>query len=248
MTPHAQACRWIGEADSIVVLTGAGISAESGVPTFRGEGGLWRKYRAEDLATPEAFARDPNLVWEWYRYRQRVIGKAEPNAAHDALVRLERSAPRFLLITQNVDGLHRRAGSKQIVEIHGNIFRARCEADGESCELTGEEEETIPKSRSGGMMRPDVVWFGEMLPAGAIGDAHRASEGASLFLSIGTSAVVYPAASFPLVAKERGARLIEINPEETPLTPHADIAFQGKAAEILPGLVDSAFGDTRRDR
>ncbi|MFH1279373.1 MAG: NAD-dependent deacylase [Candidatus Eisenbacteria bacterium] len=242
MEDHANlAARWLAGAGSIVALTGAGVSAESGIPTFRGEGGLWRTYRAEDLATPSAFARDPILVWEWYRYRQGICAAAAPNAAHAALARIEERAPGFTLITQNVDGLHRRAGSRNLVEVHGDIFRARCTVCGANRELTGAEEETIPACPGGHTMRPDIVWFGETLPENAIAKAHRASASADLFLVIGTSAIVYPAASFPLIAKDRGARLVEVNPEETPLTPLADLSFRGKAAEILPLLVDRAF-------
>jgi len=240
----ARAACWIGEARSIAVLTGAGVSAESGVPTFRGEDGLWRKYRAEDLATPDAYARDPELVWEWYRYRQKIIARAEPNGAHLALASLETLVPSFTLITQNVDGLHRRAGSRNVVEVHGNIFRARSPRDGEVRWLTGEEEEN-PLSLAGDPMRPDVVWFGEMLPAGAIREAEEASRAADLFLVVGTSALVYPAASFPILAKESGAKLIEVNLERTPLSSVADLSLLGKAAEIVPMLVDHAFPSER---
>lgn len=238
---HASlAARWIGEARRVAVLTGAGVSAESGVPTFRGEGGLWRTFRAEDLATPEAYARDPNLVWEWYRYRQGICAGARPNAAHDALVRLEAKAAEFTLITQNVDGLHRRAGSKNIVELHGDIFRARCPECGAKKYVDHDDPETIPSCLCGGPMRPDIVWFGEMLPTGAIDKAALASGKADLFLVVGTSAIVYPAASFPLIAKENGARIVEVNPDETPLTPHVDLSLRGAAAETLPGIVDLA--------
>ena len=234
----SDAALWIGEAAEIAVLTGAGVSAESGVPTFRGTDGLWRKYRAEELATPEAFARDPDLVWEWYRYRQKIIAAAEPNGAHHALAELERRTERFTLITQNVDGLHLRAGSQCVVELHGNIFRARSPEDGEIRTLTGAEEETIPLSSKGNRMRPDIVWFGEALPMKAIEAAHGASESADLFLVVGTSAIVHPAASFPLLARESGAKLIEVNPEETPLTPAVNLSLRGKAAEILPMIID----------
>lgn len=234
------AAAWIREAPSVAALTGAGISAESGVPTFRGKDGLWRTHRAEELATPGAFARDPLLVWEWYRYRQRIIAGARPNAGHEALAGLERGARDFTLITQNVDGLHARAGSSRIVELHGNIFRARCPVDGSLRDLAGDEPETIPLCPRGHAMRPDVVWFGEALPEGAIALAESASRRAAVFLVVGTSAVVYPAASFATIAKQSGARLVEVNVEETPLTGAADLALRGKAAEILPLLVPGA--------
>ena len=241
------AARWMREAESIAVLTGAGVSAESGIPTFRGPGGLWRSYRAEDLATPEAFARDPDLVWEWYRFRQKAVAKARPNAGHEALARLETCARRFTLITQNVDGLHRRAGSRAVVELHGSILRARCPADGSAHALTGEEPEDL-RCACGRLMRPDVVWFGEPLPEKAVAEAERASREAGLFLVVGTSAVVYPAASFPLLARSSGGRVIEVNVEETPLTSVADLSIRGAAAEVLPRLVEEAFPAVREGR
>ncbi|MFH1681071.1 MAG: Sir2 family NAD-dependent protein deacetylase, partial [Candidatus Eisenbacteria bacterium] len=186
---------------------------------------------------------DPKLVWEWYRFRQKTIAAAAPNAAHEAIVRIERAKSAFTLITQNVDGLHRRAGSVRVVELHGNIFRALCPFDGSTRALTGEEEEPIPRCAKGHAMRPDVVWYGEVLPEEAIAEAHRASVGASLFLVVGTSALVHPAASFPLLAADSGARLVELNLEESPLTPLADLSFRGKAAEILPPIVERALAE-----
>ncbi len=233
----AEASGWIAGAESITVLTGAGISAESGVPTFRGEDGLWRRYRAEELATPEAYARNRKLVWEWYRYRQGVINGTKPNDAHKSLVRLEESVPSFCLITQNVDGHHRRAGSKQVVELHGNIYRARCDVDGDSRLLTGAGEETIPRCAGGHAMRPDVVWFGEALPGDALEQAWDAAQRCDLFLLIGTSSVVQPAASLPVLAKRAGARLVEVNLEETPLSGLVDLTLRGRAAKIVPLLV-----------
>lgn len=242
MDDHAKlAARWLADAPSVVVLTGAGISAESGIPTFRGEGGLWRRHRAEDLATPDAFARDPELVWEWYRYRQGICAGAAPNAAHAALARVEERAPSFTLITQNVDGLHRRAGSRNVISLHGDVFRARCTVCDAGRDLTGDEASTIPECPARHPMRPDIVWFGEMLPQKAMADAAHAAAAAKLFLVIGTSAIVYPAAAFPLIAKDAGAKLVEVNREATPLTELADISFRGKAAEVLPGIVERAF-------
>ncbi|MBN1825580.1 MAG: NAD-dependent deacylase [Candidatus Eisenbacteria bacterium] len=239
------AARLLGAARRAAALTGAGVSAESGVPTFRGEGGLWRRYRAEDLATPGAYARDPELVWEWYRHRRRLVAACEPNAAHLALARLERLLPSFTLITQNVDGLHARAGSRDPVELHGNLFRARCESDGETRTADGSEGDGIPRCRAGHPMRPDVVWFGEMLPEEALRRAHDAAVAADLFLVVGTSALVHPAATLPVLAQQSGARLVEINPEETGLSGYADISLRGKAAEILPALVELAFPEAR---
>lgn len=233
----AEATRWVARAESIAVLTGAGISAESGVPTFRGADGLWRNHRAEELATPEAFARNPKLVWEWYRYRQGLINATRPNRGHEALARLEGTARRFTLVTQNVDGHHARAGSRRIIELHGNIYRARCPVDGELVDLTGEEEELIPRCGAGHSMRPDVVWFGEALPAAALGEAWDAAGSCELFLLVGTSALVQPAATLPVVAARSGARVVEINPEETPLSGGADLSLRGTSGEILPRLI-----------
>jgi NAD-dependent deacetylase len=228
----------IGKDPYVAVLTGAGVSAESGVPTFRGEEGLWKNYRAEELATPGAFARDPELVWEWYDWRRQVCAGTEPNPAHDAIARLDRSLSRFLLVTQNVDGLHARAGSKRIVELHGNIFRARCTRCGSVREDLGVPlEEIPPRCDCGAGLRPDVVWFGEGLPETALRDAFEASRACDLMVVVGTSAVVQPAASMPLLAEQAGARVIEVNPDTTPITPFMDLHLEGKAAEILPGLV-----------
>jgi NAD-dependent deacetylase len=240
------AAGWVREAVSVAALTGAGVSAESGVPTFRGKDGLWRTHRAEDLATPAAFARDPLLVWEWYRHRQRIVAGAAPNAAHHAFLRLEQGKPGFTLLTQNVDGLHRRAGSEKLVELHGNLFRARSPSDGCTRMLTGDEEDPIPLCPHGHRMRPDVVWFGEALPREALAEAERASLSASVFLVVGTSAVVYPAASFAALAEASGARIVEINVEETPITASADVSLRGKAAEILPALLSAALSEPER--
>lgn len=225
---------------SIVVLTGAGVSAESGVPTFRGEDGLWRNYRAEDLATPSAFARDPKLVWEWYQWRRELIAACRPNPAHDFIARLEREhGGDFLLVTQNVDGLHRLAGSSKLVEVHGNIWDVRCAACG-----AGREDRTLPFpdlpptcDACGGLLRPGVVWFGESLPEAAMGLAFAAAERCDLMLVVGTSAVVYPVAYLPQLAKRAGAYVVEVNPDETPLTPLADESLRGKAGEVLGGLL-----------
>jgi len=240
----ADAAERLRRAKHIAVLTGAGVSAESGIPTFRGEGGLWRQFRAEDLATPEAFGRDPRLVWEWYDWRRQKVAACRPNPAHHALAALESRGGEFLLITQNIDDLHRKAGSRRLVELHGNIWRVRCVAEGAVSELPDVPlREIPPRCACGSLLRPDIVWFGEMLPAEPLDRAFRAAESCDLFLVAGTSALVQPAASLPLLAKQRGATVIEVNPEPTPISPLVDISLQGKAGEILPALV-AALGPT----
>ena len=222
----------------VAALTGAGISAESGVPTFRSLGGFWENESLEDLATPEGFARDPRRVWAWYDGRRRQIGACSPNAGHRALERFGRSRPDFRLITQNVDGLHAAAGSVGVILLHGDLFRVRCTREG-----TAREDRRVPlpeippRCDCGALLRPDVVWFGEVLPEGAMEAATEAARRSEVFLSIGTSAVVYPAAALPEVAKRNGAYLVEINVEETPLSPLADEVILGPAAEVLPDLL-----------
>jgi NAD-dependent deacetylase len=233
-----QARQWIADANAVAILTGAGISAESGVPTFRGDGGLWREYRAEDLATPAAFARDPKLVWEWYDWRRGIIAQAAPNAAHRALVQLEIRKPQFTLITQNVDGLHDLAGNGKILKLHGDIWRLRCTGCGANFPNRRVPLPKVPPHCAcGAMARPGVVWFGEPLPEGIMQEAEHAAGGAEVFLVIGTSAVVYPAASLIPFAKQAGAKVIEINPEPTAATSIVDCALQGPAGEILPQLL-----------
>lgn len=238
MSDVEQARQRLAAAQSVAVLTGAGISAESGIPTFRGAGGLWNNYRAEDLATPEAFARDPKLVWEWYNWRRETIATAAPNAAHRALVKLETTKPRFTLITQNVDGLHDLAGSGRILKLHGDIWRLRCTACGANWP---DRRATLPKlpphCACGGLARPGVVWFGEPLPEGMMKEAEHAVAASEVFLVIGTSAVVYPAAGLVPYAKQSGATVIEVNPESTAFSDTVDFALQGPAGELLPKLV-----------
>lgn len=231
--------RWLHEARSICALTGAGISAESGIPTFRGPGGLWRSNRPENLATPEAFARDPKLIWEWYDWRRSVVAAAQPNPGHTALAELEQRNPEFTLVTQNVDGLHGRAGSRNLLEIHGSIWMTRCTACGRE---QREERIPIPQlpphcAHCAGLMRPGVVWFGEGLPRAVWHNAQQAAESAEVLLVIGTSAVVYPAASLVPLARAAGARVIEINVDETPLSSSVDAALRGPSGEILPLLI-----------
>lgn len=227
-------------AQKIVALTGAGISAESGLATFRdAQTGLWSKFRPEELATAEAFQRDPKFVQDWYAWRRENALNAKPNAGHLALPEMEQRVPEFLLVTQNVDGLHQRAGSKRIVELHGNIHRLRCFEN--DC---AEDNFDVANGRCrscGGHLRPAVVWFGEMLPADAIGTAVESAETCDVFFSIGTSSLVYPAADLWRRAKENGAIVIEINKDPTPLTRLADYSFPGKAGEILPALVQQIW-------
>jgi NAD-dependent deacetylase len=230
-------------AKNIVVLTGAGISAESGVPTFRGEEGLWKQYRAEELATPAAFEANPKLVWEWYDWRRGIIGKAMPNPGHEAIAEMEQVFPHFSLITQNVDGLHRRAGNSKVIEIHGNLWDLRCVAEGRVREDTRVPlPEIPPRCECGALLRPHVVWFGESLDQEDLTQAYRLIEECDLLLVVGTSAVVQPVASFPLMAKEGGAFVIEVNMDPTPLSPRVDASFQGKAGEILPVLLEKIQG------
>jgi len=228
-------------ARRVLALTGAGVSAESGVPTFRGQDGLWRRFRAEDLATPQAFARDPKLVWEWYAWRREVIAPLRPNAAHVALAALEQRLPDFLLATQNVDGLHAVAGSRRLLELHGSLWRLRCVACGHAAEDRRMSlPELPPRCACGTVLRPDVVWFGEMLPAAAVEQAVAAAQEAEVVLVIGTSSLVYPAAALPEMARAAGAFVIEINTETTPLTASADVSLRGPAAEITPALLAGA--------
>ncbi len=226
------------EAHSVAVLTGAGVSAESGVPTFRGEGGLWRNYRAEELATPQAFARDPSLVWEWYNMRRETLATIKPNPAHTALAMLEGRVEDFTLITQNVDGLHEMGGSRNVIELHGSIWRVRCTG----CSAVTENHDipiAIPPScgECGALLRPHIVWFGEALPGDAITAAYGALERCDVLRVIGTSGVVQPAASMASVAKGAGAYVVEVNIELTPNTTVVDKTIAGKAAEVLPLIV-----------
>jgi len=230
----------VQRARSVAVLTGAGVSAESGVPTFRGANGLWRSYRAEQLATPQAFARDPVLVWRWYDWRRQRIAACCPNPAHAALAALERTVPDFLLITQNVDGLHRQAGSTALVELHGNLWRVRCTAEETVQDLPAVLIDTIPPCCAcGALQRPDVVWFGEPLSEAAVTRASQAAERCEVMLVVGTSLLVHPAAALPALAKRRGAYLVEVNVEPTPVTAYADAAFQQPAGIVLPRLMHS---------
>lgn len=233
------------KARSIGVLTGAGISAESGVPTFRdAQTGLWAKFQPEELATPDAFQRNPKLVWEWYQWRFEMVRSVKPNPGHYALVEIEKHVPDFTLATQNVDGLHRQAGSQKVLELHGNITRYKCFTDNQPVESWPPTQEVPPKCpRCGGMIRPDVVWFGEALPADAFEAAHKAAQNCDVFFSIGTSSMVFPAAQLPGEALRAGAVVVEINPTRTPLTDRATFAFQRPSGECLPELVKAVWGN-----
>jgi NAD-dependent protein deacetylase/lipoamidase len=231
-------------AYSVAVLTGSGISAESGVPTFRdAQTGLWARYDPMELATPEAFTRDPHLVWEWYAWRRKLVEGASPNLGHEALAELERRVPEFALMTQNVDGLHRRAGSQRVIELHGNIMLSKCSREGVVVESRTDDPEVPPTcSHCGALLRPDVVWFGEMLPQEAFEEALMAARNCDLFFAIGTSSLVQPAASLPFEALRGGVSVVEVNPDETPLTRHVEYGLQGRAGELLPALVSAAYG------
>ena len=241
---------WLSVATRVLVLSGAGASAESGVPTFRGAGGLWRKHDAMSLATPEAFRRDPRGVWAWYRWRQMLVRRCAPNAGHRALVQLEQRCEEFLVATQNVDGLHTEAGSQHVVELHGNLFADRCvECDTTASswdaaahfDVDPERPETDPElpvcSWCGGLMRPGVVWFGESLPVEAFHAAERAARTADVLLIVGTSGVVYPAAGLADVAARAGANVAVLNPDASPHESLAHATLRGPSAEILPLLI-----------
>lgn len=228
----------LARAERVAVLTGAGISAESGVPTFRGADGIWKNHQATELATPEAFARDPRLVWEFYNWRRGLIGKVTFNAAHKALVDLEDRIPRFTLITQNVDGLHLLAGSRNLLEIHGNLWKVRCTRCGRVALDRSLDMGTLPECGDcGGLLRPHVVWFGESLDPETLYSAIEASRKSQVMLVIGTSALVQPAASLGMEARAAGAKVVEINLEPTAQSGTMDYALHGKAGEIVPRLV-----------
>jgi len=231
------------EASSVAVMTGAGASAESGIPTFRGPGGMWKNHKPEQLATPQAFARDPELVWEWYHWRRGIVRSAEPNPGHEAIAVLERKVDNFTLVTQNVDGLHKRAGSKNILELHGTVHRAHCRVCPSSMDLA-DEEGVISCDSCGDLMRPAVIWFGESLDMATLESAYLACASADYLIVAGTSSVVQPAASLAYASLERGGYVLEVNMDSTPLTGTASATILGKGGEVLPELVRIAFGDT----
>ncbi len=229
------------DAESIVTFTGAGVSAESGVPTFRGDDGIWKKLKPEELASFDAFIQNPELVWEWYKQRKQIVSSVQPNSGHFALAEMQRYYKNFTVITQNIDNLHRRAGSSVVHELHGNIERNYCIGCGKY--YTNEEIlrfKHAPRClKCNGMIRPDVVWFGELLPEEEWKESISAAQRADVFFSIGTSSVVYPAASIPKLAQNSGAFIVEINIEPTELTSFADETIFGKSGEVLPQLVHS---------
>ncbi len=229
----------LNKTSRVAVLTGAGISAESGIPTFRGEEGLWKNFRAEQLATPQAFAQNPDLVWEWYDWRRGIIGSKDINDGHRVLSKWESIFPTYTVITQNIDGFHAKAGSTKIVELHGNIWKMRCTEEGTVAENYETPLKELPPRcpNCGAMLRPHVVWFGESLEQAVIQQAFALSSSCELIFVIGTSAVVQPAASLPITAADAGAKIVEINPDPTPLTVYTDFTFRGNSREILP-LID----------
>jgi NAD-dependent deacetylase len=223
-------------ARRVVVTTGAGMSKESGIPTFRdAPNALWANYNPEDLATRGGFRRDPALVWRWYADRRAMIAGAKPHEGHEALARWERRVDDFVVLTQNIDGLHLAAGSKRVVELHGNIFRFKC-FDRDHPAAGPFEAAEPPRCACGSFIRPDVVWFGESLDPAHMSAAYAALETCDVLLVVGTSGLVYPAAGFAAQAKENDARVVEVNMEATPLTSLADVFVCGGAREILPAL------------
>jgi len=233
-----EAKRIIDDASNIAVLSGAGISAESGIPTFRGEDGLWKNFRPEDLATPDAFSKDPKLVWEWYEWRRKLIKDSKPNPGHYALADFEQQVSDYTLITQNIDGLHQLAGSRNIVEMHGNLWQIRCTRCGnieQNFEVPFKELPPLCKNCNS-LGRPNIVWFGEVIPMPIIDKSLMAIENCQVMLIIGTSGVVEPAASMGLIAKQTGKTIIEINLEPTPNSNFYDLSINGKSGEILPQI------------
>lgn len=226
------------ESKRIVFFTGAGISAESGIPTFRGKDGIWNKLKPEELANFSAFMRNPQMVWEWYNHRKKIIHESKPNAGHQAIAEMQNLFEDVTVVTQNIDNLHRRAGSKNIFELHGNIERNFCI----NCRTFYNEEldfsEGVPKCKCGGLIRPDVVWFGEYLPEDQFSGGEKAALNSDMFFVVGTSAVVYPAAGLVYTAKRGGSFIVEVNLEETEVSSACDASFYGEAGNILPAIVE----------
>lgn len=232
-------------AQHVAVLTGAGTSAESGVPTFReAQTGLWEQYSPEQLATPQAFQRNPKLVWDWYTWRRKLVAKAQPNPGHVALAQMETFFPQFTLITQNVDSLHQRAGSSNVIELHGNISRIVCSRERIVVEEWQETDDVPGCPNCNALLRPDVVWFGESLPQQALVTGYDAAKDCDVFFAIGTSAMVQPAASLPVAAINQDIMTVEVNPDTTPLTPHADVHLQGPSGQVLPLLIEALKNST----
>ena len=231
----------VARAGRLAVLTGAGISAESGIPTFRdAQTGLWARWRPEDLATPQAFHGNPRLVWEWYRWRRALIEGVEPNAGHLALAEMERHCGNFHLATQNVDGLHLKAGSRRVAELHGNLFSDRCLQEDRLLDRVEEGADGLPVCpHCGGPARPGVVWFGEPLPAEPFRSATDAATECDVYLVVGTSGLVHPAAGLPALALRSGAFVAEVNPEPTPLTESVHLSLRARAGTLLPALLEA---------
>lgn len=226
------------KAKKVVFFTGAGISAESGIPTFRGKEGIWNKLKPEELASFDAFMKNPDMVWEWYQYRRKIVNEAHPNKGHDAIVSMEKYFESVTVVTQNVDNLHIRAGSKKVYELHGNIVRNYCVDCKNPYFATDEYLTSVPECKfCGGLIRPDVVWFGEFLPEDQFSGAEKAAVSCDICFVVGTSSVVYPAAYIPLSAKQNGALIVEVNIEHTELSRQADYTFLGTAGEILPAIL-----------
>jgi NAD-dependent deacetylase len=244
-----QAGEALGRAGRVLVFTGAGMSAESGVPTFRdAQVGLWERYDPEDLATPQAFQRDPDLVWGWYEWRRAAVRRTTPNPGHLAVAAMQRHAPQCVVVTQNVDDLHERAGTIAPIRLHGSLSAPRCSGCARPATPVDTEQppegQRVPPPRCagcGGLVRPGVVWFGESLPERALAAAVEAASACDVLLSVGTSAVVYPAAEIPRLAARRGATVIQVNPQPTPLDAVATINLRGTAADLLPRLVEAAW-------
>jgi len=224
------------DAKRVTVLTGAGVSAESGIPTFRGAGGIWEKYDFQKLATPWGFREDPSLVWEWYKLRQVEMKKAFPNPAHVVIASMAKYYDAYRVLTQNIDGMHQRAGSEDVIELHGSIWRMKCERDGTTIDLDEPVANIPPMCQCGSIMRPDVVWFGEPLKPEILAEASQAAADSDLMFVVGTSAIVYPAAALPVIVKNSNGTVVEINMEETDVSRYADASFFGRAGEILPAI------------
>lgn len=225
------------EAKTVSVLTGAGVSAESGVPTFRDKGGIWEKFKPEELANFETFLNNPDFVWNWYQHRREIMRDVKPNVGHFALAEMEIIFDDFNLITQNIDNLHIRAGSKNVTELHGNIERNYCIKCNQFYNEVSVEEKKVLKCECGGLIRPDVVWFGELLPVESISFAEQSAINSEVFFSIGTSAEVYPAAMLPVTARRAGAYVVEINPQYTSISDYVDETILGKSGEVLTELL-----------
>lgn len=237
-----KAVRAIAGAKRLAALTGAGVSRESGIHTFREKGGVWDTVDAEKMATLEGFLADPEKVWNWYMGRYESVTAAGPNPGHMALAELERKVPSFVLITQNIDGLHQEAGSVNVIELHGSIRRVRCLEEGKICSKWPEPGDALPpRCDCGALMRPDVVWFGEALPEDAITEAFETARNCDVMLVVGTSAVVQPAGYIPLEARHNGAFVIEVNPEQTAISSFVNVSLFDRAGEALPRLVEAAF-------